>query len=399
MQLKFRNVFWAVIALGVLVLLVIAFQPRSIAVDMTEVERGRLTVAVRDEARTRIRDVYEINAPVAGHLLRITHRAGDPVSAGDVVARVMPGDPPFLDSRSLAEAQAAVRSAEAALSAARTEAGRADAELANARVEADRIATLHERELASREAYDRSRLALNIAEAAAAAARENMNMRMASLDAARVRLTQPGATDDTATAVAVRSPVSGRVLRVTQESENMVGAGTLLMTVGDPADLEIVAELLSTDAVRIRPGARVDVENWGGRDVAPLQGRVRLVEPFGFMKVSALGVEEQRVNVLIDIVDPPSAWAALGHGYRVEVAVVTSELDDVVLAPVAALFRDAGRWAVFRVEDEQALVTPVEVGSDNGRHAEITSGLEPGQTIVMYPGEQVSDGTRVRARD
>ncbi len=399
MQLKFRNVFWAVIAVGVVVLLVMAFQPRSIAVDMAEVERGRLTVAVRDEARTRIRDVYEINAPVGGHLLRITHKAGDRVEAGDVVARVMPGDPPFLDSRSLAEAQAAVRSAEAAVAAARTEAARADAELANTRVEADRIATLHGRELASREAYDRSRLALNVAESAAEAARENMNMRMASLDAARVRLTQPGAADDTASPVALRSPVSGRVLRVTQESENMIGSGTLLMTVGDPADLEIVAELLSTDAVRIQPGARVDIENWGGRDVAPLEGRVRLVEPFGFMKVSALGVEEQRVNVLIDIVDPPSAWAALGHGYRVEVAVVTSEVDDVVLAPVAALFRDAGRWAVFRVEDERAVVTAVEVGRDNGRHAEITAGLEPGQTLVMYPGEQVSDGTRVRARD
>lgn len=399
MQLKFRNVFWTVIAVGVLVLLVLAFQPRAVAVDMAEVERGTLTVAVRDEARTRIRDVYEINAPVAGHLLRIAHRAGDSVNSGDVVARVLPGEPAFLDTRTQAEARAAVRSAEAALAAARTEAERANAELANATVEAERMETLHGRELVSREAYDRSRLALNRAETAAAAARANVNVRIAALDAAQVRLIQPGARDDAASAVELRTPVSGRVLRVLQESEGVVTAGSVLMTVGDPANLEIVAELLSTDAVRIQPGARVAIENWGGRDVAPLEGRVRLVEPFGFMKVSALGVEEQRVNVLIEIVDPPSAWAALGHGYRVEVAVVTWEADDVVQVPVAAMFRDGGRWAVFRVQDERAVLTHVDVGRDNGRYAEVTAGLEPGQTIVMYPGEQVSDGSRVRARE
>ncbi len=399
MQLKFRNVFWTVVAAGVLVLLVMAFQPRAIAIDIAEVERGTLTVAVRDEARTRIRDVYDINAPVAGHLLRIIHRAGDSVDAGEVVARVLPGDPPFLDSRAQAEAQAAVRSAEAALAAARTEATRADAELANVRVEADRVETLHRRELASREAYDRAQLALNVAVATAEAARENVNVRMAALDAARVRLMQPGSRDDPASEVEVRAPVGGRVLQVLQESENVVTAGTTLLRLGDPGNLEIIAELLSTDAVRIQPGARVMIENWGGRDVDPLAGRVRLVEPFGFMKVSALGVEEQRVNVLIDITDPPEAWTALGHGFRVEVGVVTWEADDVIQVPVAALFRDSGRWAVFRVVDERAVLTPVEVGRDNGRHAEVVSGLDPGQVIVMYPGEQISDGTRVRERD
>jgi HlyD family secretion protein len=398
MKLKFRTVFWTAAAIGISVMVVIAFPPRPIAVDVTEVEHGRLTVAVRDEARTRVRDVYDMTAPIAGQLLRPQHRAGDRVSAGDVIARILPGDPPFLDSRAEAEARAALRSAEAALAAARTEADRAAAELDNQRIEAERIATLFGRELVSREAYDRSRLALNVTEAAASAATENVRVREAALDAARVRLVQPGHRDGAGTTVDVRAPVSGSVLRVTQESEGVVTAGSLLLTLGDAADLEIVAELLSTDAVQIAPGAQVRIENWGGRDTAPLAGRVRRVEPFGFLKVSALGVEEQRVNVIIDFIDPPQQWASLGHGFRVEVAVVTWEEEDVVQLPVAALFRSGGGWAVFRVEDGHAVLTQVEIGRDNGRQAEILGGIAPGTTIVLYPGEQVSDGTPVRPR-
>jgi HlyD family secretion protein len=399
MKLKFRTVFWTAAAIGIAAVMVIAFQPRPIAVDVTEVERGRLTVAVRDEARTRVRDVYDVTAPIAGHLLRPQLRAGDRVDAGDVIARILPEDPPLLDSRAEAEARAALRSAEAALAAARIEAERAAAELANQRIEAERITTLFGRELVSREAYDRSRLALNVAEAAATAATENVRVSEASLDAARVRLMQPGHRDGTGDTVDVRAPVSGSVLRVAQESEGVVSAGSLLLTLGDPGDLEIVAELLSTDAVQIAPGAEVRIENWGGRDTSPLAGRVRLVEPFGFLKVSALGVEEQRVNVIIDFADPPEQWSSLGHGFRVEVAVVTWEREDVVQLPVAALFRSGGDWAVFRVENGQALLTPVEVGRDNGRQAEILGGINPGTTIVLYPGEQVSDGTPVRPRE
>jgi HlyD family secretion protein len=177
----------------------------------------------------------------------------------------------------------------------------------------------------------------------------------------------------------------------------VIAAGTEVVSIGDPGDLEVVVEMLSTDAVHVRPEARVIIENWG-RDEATLNGRVRLVEPHGFLKISALGVEEQRVNVIVDFTDPPSEWSSLGHGYRVEAAIVTWEEDDVVQVPVASLFRSSGRWSVFTVEDDRAALTPVQVGRDNGRTAQILSGVEPGNAVVLYPGERIEDGVRVHQR-
>jgi HlyD family secretion protein len=185
---------------------------------------------------------------------------------------------------------------------------------------------------------------------------------------------------------------------VAQESAAVIASGAEIVSIGDPGDLEIVAELLSTDAVSVTPGARVIVENWG-RDREPLDGTVRLIEPFGFLKVSALGVEEQRVNVINDFTGPREAWGSLGHGYRVEVAIVVSEAENAVQVPVSALFRYAGEWAVYVVDDGVARRTSVRVGRDNGRSAEILSGVEPGATIILYPGEQLEDGARVTARD
>ena len=191
--------------------------------------------------------------------------------------------------------------------------------------------------------------------------------------------------------------MSGRVLRVAQESESVIAAGAEVVSLGDPGDLEVVVEMLSTDAVQVEPGAKVIIENWG-RDNRPLQGQVRLVEPYGFLKISALGVEEQRVNVIVDFAGPAGEWSSLGHGFRVEAAIVTWQGNDVVQVPVAALFRQAGKWAVFRVEEGQARLTQVQVGRDNGRSAEIVEGLSPGDTVILYPGERVSDGVAVAAR-
>jgi HlyD family secretion protein len=196
--------------------------------------------------------------------------------------------------------------------------------------------------------------------------------------------------------VEVTSPVSGRVLRVLKESEGVVTPGTALLEVGDPADLEIVVDLLSTEAVKVRPGQPVSIEAWGGD--APLAGRVRRVEPFGFTKVSALGIEEQRVNVIIDFTDPPERWRRLGHGYRVEPRIILAATDKALKAPRAALFRDHGNWAVFVNESGRAVLRDVELGLENGLEAEIRKGLASGDQVVLQPGDRVSDGTRVKAR-
>lgn len=398
LRVKFRTAFWIVAAVVVGALLVFAFRPQPISVDTAEVVQDQMRVTLRDEGRTRVRNEYVVSAPVGGRLLRIAYKPGAAVQAGETVARILPGAPAFLDERAEAEAEARVNSALAALSAAQAELDRAKARAEFAQVEEERTRELLARELISIESYDRVRMELRVAESALSSARDSAKMREAELAAARIRSTQPGASSDAATSVNILAPASGIVLRVAQESESVIQAGAEVMSIGNPDDIEVVVEMLSTDAVQVQSGAEVIIENWG-RANAPLAGRVRLVEPYGFLKISALGVEEQRVNVIVDFVGPPSQWTSLGHGYRIEAAIVTWQDDEVVQAPVAALFRRGGEWAVFRVNADRAKLTPVIVGRDNGRNAQILSGLEPGETVVLYPGEQVEDGARLRRRN
>ncbi len=399
MKLKFRTVFWIGAAVIVAALIGLAFRPQAVPVDIAEISRGSLVVTVRDEGRTRVRDEYIVSAPVAGRLRRIELDAGAHVHAGEVLALIEPGAPAFLDVRAEAEARAAMRAAEAAVGAATTERERARAELAFATADLERVEQLRGRDLASADALDRARLARRVAETSLAAAEENLGVRRGELEVARSRLVQPGAGEESAAArAAVRAPADGRVLRILQESETMVPLGAELMSVGDPTDLEIVVEMLSTDAVHVERGADVIIEDYG-RAAPPLQGRVRWVEPYGFTKVSALGVEEQRVNVIVDFVSPREERVALGHGFRVEAAVVTWSTDDALRVPVSALFRRDGRWAVFRVVDGKAQFAPVETGRSNAEFAEVLSGVAAGETVVLYPGERVTDGVRVRRRD
>jgi HlyD family secretion protein len=313
------------------------------------------------------------------------------------VARILPADPAFLDVRTRAETEAALRSAEAALALAQAELERAEAQRAYASTDAERLETLREQGLTSQEALDRARLQLRVAEAALRTAREAVRIREAEVEASRARLLQPGAEGTMGVVVEIGAPVSGRVLRLTQESASVIASGAEIMSIGDPSDLEIVAEFLSADAVEVESGARALVENWS-RDRKPLNGRVRLVEPYGFLKVSALGVEEQRVNVIVDFTDPYSEWSELGHGYRVEVAVVVWETDNAVQVPVSALFRDGDRWAVYRLEGGRAQLVPVEIGRDNGTTAEVLEGIAPGAIVVLYPGEQLAPNVRVEQR-
>lgn len=398
MRLKFKTVFWIAAAVGVAVMLAIAFRPQAVPVDVAHTSRGPMVVTVRDEGRTRVREEYIVSSPVAGRLLRVDVEPGDHVHAGDDVAWIVQSAPSFLDARAEAEARAAVESAEAALASAEAERRRAEAEIEFARTELERVEDLRERDLAAPDALDRARLRLRVTEAALGAAEEGVRSRRADLDAARSRLVQPGSDADDGARVPVTSPVNGRILAVARESSGVIAAGTEIMTLGDPRDLEIVVEMLSTDAVAVRRGAEVFIEDFG-RDEPALHGRVRLVEPYGFTKISALGVEEQRVNVIVDFVDPVDSWSMLEHGYRVEAAVVTWSAEDVLRVPVAALFRSGGQWAVFRVDGGTARLTPIEIGRSNGDVAEVLSGVEADETVVLYPGERIDDGVRVRPRE
>lgn len=395
-EVKFRTLFWLAAALALAVLLIVAFRPRPVLADIGEITRGPLTVAVRDEARTRTRNVYVVSAPVAGRLLRVGNRAGERVEAGAVIAIIQPAPPALVDERSRREIEAGVRSAEAALALARAELDAAEARLAHAGLEANRTETLFAASVASQSALERARLDLRTAAAAVDNARAGVGVREAALEEARARLIEPAAVGAGDRRVSIRAPVSGRVLRVLQESESVVAQGAPLMEIGDPGDLEVVAELLSSDAARISKGAPAVIDAWG--DGPAVRGRVRQVEPYGFLKVSALGVEEQRVNVIIDPVDPPAGWAAVGHGYRVEAAVTVWSAPAVVRAPVSALFRHQGQWAVFKVEEGRARLRRVEIGQNNGEFAQVLAGLAPGDRVVLHPGQSIADGSAVRVR-
>lgn len=396
-----RVMFWAPIG-GVTVLAVLwLFWPRAVPVDFAAVAPGPLQVSVSDEGETRVKDVFVVSAPVPGLMRRIDLEAGDEVVAGKTVtARIEPSDPSFLDMRTAAEARAAVQAAEAAQKLAVASVRRAEAELDFAAAELRRYRGLAERDTVSANDLDAAQRRERTAAAALDEARAALRVRESELAQARARLMAPGmarrqrSTD--CDCVNVYSPVSGRVLRVLNESEGVVTPGTPLVEIGDPAQLEIVADLLSTEAVKVRPGQRVLIEAWGGDD--PLAGVVRRVEPFGFTKVSALGIEEQRVNVIIDFTDPPERWQRLGHGYRVEPRIILAAADQALKVPRAALFRDGERWAVFVNDGGRATLRHVTLGLENGLEAEVREGLAAGDQVVLQPGDRVSDGTRVEAR-
>jgi HlyD family secretion protein len=394
MRSRIVKILLVVVALATLA--VWAFRPRPVPADFATVTRGPLEVTVDEEGRTRVRDRYVVSAPLPGRMQRIGLEPGDPVVAGKtVVAQFRPADPALLDVRTRAEMEARVRAAEAALGGARADRERIRAELAFAASELKRARQLvkdgalapREVEVSERQAEVLDR-ALQSAEFAVRTAEHQLEVARASLLQARDR--RDG------TVIPLQSPIDGVVLRRIQESEAVVPAGTPLVEIGDLADLEIVADMLSSAAVAVRPGLAVQIEQWGG-DLS-LRGRVRRVEPSGFTKISALGVEEQRVNVIIDFEDDREAWASIGDGYRVEIRVIVWQEEDVVKVPTSSLFRHEGHWAVYKVEDGRAVRQLVDVGQRNGLEAQVLGGLSAGERIVVYPGEAIADGVQVTAR-
>jgi HlyD family secretion protein len=376
-------------------LLAVALWPTTVPVDTAVVARGPLVVTIDEEGRTRVRHRFVVSAPVTGRVLRIELEPGDTVKRGDVVARVRAETPALLDTRSRAEAQAAVESARNTQGRARAEEQRARTTLAQAERELARARELAKSGLTTPRETDAREADVLAATEAVKAAQYAVAVAASELQRAEARLAPPSA-DSSGRVISVTAPVDGVILRRVRESETVAPAGDPLLEIGDPRQLEMVSDLLSTDAVRVQPGARVMIEQWGGSRM--LEAKVRRVEPSGFTKISALGVEEQRVNVVIDFVDPAEAWVALGDAYRVEVRIVIWEAASVLKVPTSALFRVADKWAVYIVEGDLAKETLVELGRQTGQEAEVLSGLTDGTTVVVHPGDTLTDGARVEPR-
>lgn len=396
MAFRRRKLVWIGLGIVLLLLIVLALRPKPVPADFAAVGRGPLQVTIDEEGETRVRDRFMVSAPLAGRVLRIELEPGDAVKANEtVLATFQPAAPVLLDARTRAEAEAQVKAAQAALGLARAERDRRQAELDFARAELERMRRLAQEEVVSREVFESAELREKTAEKTVNAGDFSIRSAEQELAAARASLWQPGPGGASAPIV-IHSPIDGVVLKRLRESEAVVTAGDPLVEVADPAELEIVSDLLSTDAVKVRAGQKVLIEQWGGDH--PLEGKVQRVEPSGFTKISALGVEEQRVNVIIDFANPREAWEALGDGFRVEIRIVVWEGDDVLKVPISSLFRQGEKWAVFTVAEEKAHLREIEVGERNDLEAEVVSGLQEGEQVIVHPSDKVVDGVKVAAR-
>jgi HlyD family secretion protein len=395
-----KHVTAAAMALAVVAAFAMALWPRAVPVDTAVISRGPLTVTVDEEGKSRIKDVYVISAPTTGRLLRTSLKGGHEVRKGQVVAVIEPSVPPFLDLRGRRELEALIEAARAAVALAEAELAQSRSELQFAERELERATSLSRTRVIAERQLEKARLDVDTRKAALARAEANRELRRRELESALARRTGPddaraAGTDEVTPYVSVSAPVVGRVLKVLQESEQVVLQGTPLVEVGDPENLELVVELLSSEAVRVRPGAAAIVEGWGGVQLA---AKVDRVEPAGFTKISALGIEEQRVKVVLSLTGEPAQRRRLGHDYRVFVRIVVHQSADSLLVPLGALFRQGEAWAVFIVERSRARVRIVEVGARNAQHAEIVGGLAAGERVILHPSDRILEGVRVERR-
>lgn len=373
--------------------------PQPIPVDLATVAREPMEVTIEDEGRTRVRHVYTVSAPVSGTVLRTPRHVGDAVEADETVVAVMRAAVPgFLDLRSRQELEAALQGAEAAVELAEHEVHRIEAALEFSSAELQRTQALAERGTVSPRTLQQAEFEVETNRAALGSAKAQLAARRSEHAAVAARLIDPAELDGTLGAtccIELKAPVSGRVLRLVQESEAVVQAGTPLIEIGDPGDLEVIVDLLTSEAVRIDVGADVRIDGWGG---PPIRGRVVRIDPAGFTKLSALGIDEQRVHTIIDLADPPETWSRLGHDFRVIVDITAWRSDNALTVPVAALFRADEHWAVYRVENSQARATRITIGQRNSRVAEVLDGLSEGDEVVLHASDRVGDGSRVSAR-
>jgi len=393
-----RRLIYLIVAAGVIAAAAWALWPKPVSVDVAEITRGPLEVTVEDEGVTRIREVYTVSSTLSGKVTRSPRKTGDAVIANEtIVAEIAPTEPTFLDVRSRRVAEFVVRAAEAAVRLAEAEVAQNQTQLDFARSDLDRATQLAARKTISQRALEKASVDVTTAEAALQSAKASLEVRRRELEAARAQLIQPGAEAEKPAncCVQVLAPVSGRVLKVITESETVVQAGTALLEIGDPTDLEVVVDLLSRDAVRVRPGAKAVIDNWGGK---PLNATVERIDPAAFTKVSALGIEEQRVKTILKIDSPKNEWTELGHEFRIVARITVWQDDNAVMVPLAALFREGDDWAVFKIDGTAARLQKVGIGERNLHVAEVIEGLAPGDRVILHPSDTVSDGVEIVER-
>lgn len=392
---RLRMAAWILLAVGIVGVLALAFRPQPVGVDIAVAERGDLEVSVEEDGRTRFRERYVVSSPVAGELFRVTLEPGDLVPVGAVLARIGEPAPVILDPRSREQVEVRLAAAEAGVERARAMVEVAGAALVDAREELRRQQILFETGGGSESARTRAEALVRAREAEVNAA--VLSVRGAESEVEDLLLTLSRPSGQEGGGVVVRAPAAGIVLAIHQESAGMVAPGQPLFELGDPNVVEVVVDLLSADAARVSEGAEASITGWGGDE--PLRARVRRVDPAGFTRLSALGIEEQRVNVFLDLYELEESGIVLGDGYRVEVRILIDRVENTLRIPTSALFRRGDGWAVFKVEEGRVGEAPVEVGKRSQALAEIVSGLSEGDRVVVYPSDRVAEGVRVRERE
>lgn len=391
--------------LGLLTLLLVvvagfylAMREQPVAVDIARITSGPMKVTIDEEGVTRVKDVYAVSSPIAGYLDRTTLDEGEPVKANEtVIASIHPLDPPFLDQRTRAELTAAAEAARSAVALAKVELQRAQTAYTLSNANYERAAKLEKTNTISISQLERAYSEMQLEKAQIASTEATIRLREAELASAEARLQQPTDANDPRIdqdcCVSIVAPIDGVILKILARSEQAVSPGTHIAEIGNPQNLEIVVDLLSSDAAKISAGAKVMITDWGGPQ--NLEGIVRRVEPAAFTKVSSLGIEEQRVNV---VVDPVSVPPTLGHGYRVLAHIGTWEKDGVLQAPISALFRTSGSWSVFLVKDNRAVLQQISLGQMNDSHAEVLEGMNEDETVILYPNDVLKDGSLIETR-
>jgi HlyD family secretion protein len=396
------TLWWKRIGLGLLALailggLVYALFPKAAEVDIAQITRGDMRVTVDEEGKTRIKEVYVVSAPISGKMLRNALHVGDDVTGGTTeVATMVPSAPPLLDLRTRSDLEAQVSAAEKAVRLAQSDLARAESEATMAELDLKRTADLARRGFAAERVLDRANTDAKVRRAAVASAKSAIQVRQDELRSARARLLGPDSPAASVMPVSIKAPATGRILRVPTESEAPIAQGTPLLEIGDPGNLEVVVDLLSADAVKVQVGAEVVIDGWGG--TIPLHAKVRRIEPSGYTKVSALGIEEQRVRTILDLAEPSSQRPALGHEFRVFTRILVWRSGEALRVPLGALFREGDRWAVFKVVKGRAKLQLIDLGHRNTDHAEVISGLAETDSVVLHPSDRVTDGVRVTLR-
>lgn len=393
----FKRLLMLVVVLAFAAALGNAFLPQAIPVEVGRVARNNLRITVEEDGKTRIKDRYVVSAPLSGRLRRITLKPGDKVEQGKTLLAVIDAqDPSLLDPRELAQTEARVRAAESTLQKAQANFDMVQAEVEHAEADHNRKIELFERKAGTKDDIDESLMRLRTRQQLLKSSNFAVEVAKYELDSANAALIHSRPSDKTNPEwqFEVFSPINGTVFRVIQESAAVVQPGTQLIEVGDQSNLEIVVDVLSQDGVKVTPGNRMILEQWGGE--RPLESRVRLIEPSAFLKISALGVEEQRVNVVADFVDPPETWKSLGDGFRVEAKIVIWEQENILTVPTSALFRVGTDWSVYRFLNGEAVLTKVKIGKGNALLTQISEGLTEGERVIIYPSDKVQDKVKVK---